>query len=239
MLSGTDVALRETMSDAFVPNTSQNASGSSQSPSTAVGPRRKSLRFPKALRLLLAPVVAAWVGCHPQPAAQSTTPLSARTHEDLLIGYTLLADTLKDESRLGTLDFFKTITLNAPNDAIAKLMKTLSDASKRRAGELPRLRHLLPNVAGKPTQESPIGDAITAVAKDIGKSEMLSRNGGFDVRFVLVQAQATRMVAAMAMATARFDPNEERKAWLKQLASEYEGYRGDLIRYLGGHEADK
>jgi hypothetical protein len=62
---------------------------------------------------------------------------------------------------------------------------------------------------------------------------MLSRKGGFDVRFVLVQAQATRMVAAMAKAIVRFDPNPERKAWLKELAAEYEGYRGDLIRYIG------
>ena len=61
---------------------------------------------------------------------------------------------------------------------------------------------------------------------------MLSRNGGFDVRFVLLQAQATRMVAAMATATARFDPNSERKKWLKSLANEYEGYRSDLIEYL-------
>jgi hypothetical protein len=188
--------------------------------------------------LLLGPLLAALVGCHP-PAAETTTPLSVRTHEDLLIGYSLLADTLKDESRLGTLDFFKTLTLDAPNDAIAKLMKTLSDASKHRAGELSRLRQLPPKVSGKPTQESPIGDAISAVAKEFGKSEMLSRDGGFDVRFVLVQAQATRMVAAMATATARFDPNQERKVWLREVASEYEGYRGDLIRYLGGHQAEK
>jgi hypothetical protein len=189
--------------------------------------------------LLLGPLVAALVGCHPRPAAETTTPLSVRTHEDLLIGYSLLADTLKDESRLGTLDFFKSLTLDAPNDAIAKLMKTLSDASKHRAVELSRLRQLLPKVSGKPTQESPIGDAISAVAKEFGKSEMLSRDGGFDVRFVLVQAQATRMVAAMATATARFDPNQERKVWLREVASEYEGYRGDLIRYLGGHQAEK
>ena len=129
--------------------------------------------------------------------------------------------------------------LDAPNDAIGKLMKTLSDASKRRAAELSKLRHRAPDVSDKPTIESPIGDAITDVAKEFGQAEMLSRAGGFDVRFVLVQAQATRMVAAVATATTRFDPNPERKAWLRSLAREYEGYRGDLIKYLGGQAAQK
>jgi hypothetical protein len=193
----------------------------------------------RVLGLLIAAMVLVQVGCYRRSEAEATAGLSEHTHQDLLIGYTLLADTLSDESRLGTLDFFKTLMLDAPNDAVAKLMKTLSDASKRRASELSKLRHLAPDVSQKPAVESPIGEAISDVAKEFGKSEMLSRTGGFDVRFVLVQAQATRMVAAMATAIARFDPNPERKAWLKRLAVEYEGYRGDLIKYLGGQEAAK
>jgi hypothetical protein len=191
-------------------------------------PLRRTRAAPLAL---LAAVALAWGGCHQLPVAANG--LSAERQQDLLIGYGLLADTLSDESRLGSLDTFKTLTLNAPNDAIAKHMKTLSDASERRAAQLSKLRKREPSVSAKPAQESAIGDAITDVAKEFGKSEMLSRKGGFDVRFVLVQAQATRMVAAMAKATARFDPNPERKAWLKELAAEYEGYRGDLIRYIG------
>ncbi len=54
----------------------------------------------------------------------------------------------------------------------------------------------------------------------------------FDVRFVVLQAQATRMVAAMARANARFDSNAERKAWLSGLATEYEGYRDELIEII-------
>ena len=127
--------------------------------------------------------------------------------------------------------------LDASNDAIGKLMKTLSDASKRRAGELSKLRKLAPDVSDKPTTESALGDAITDIAKEIGKSEMLSRTGGFDVRFVLVQAQATRMVSAVAKATMRYDPNPERREFLRSLSREYEGYRDDLIAYLGGQPA--
>lgn len=196
-------------------------------------PAGKSWKSPRTLGLRIGAVILALVGCDRRPADEATPELTEPVRQDLLIGYVLLADTLSDESRLGTLDLFKTLTLNAPNDAIAKMMQTLSEASTRRASELSGLRHLAPDVSDKPTTPSPLGDAITAVAKEFGKSEMLSRSGGFDVRFVLLQAQATRMVAAIATATARFDPNPERKAWLKSLATEYEGYRGDLIKYLG------
>lgn len=178
-------------------------------------------------------VIMTMMGCAgARPAPAEAGGLSAQRREDLLIGYTLLADTLADESRLRTLDIFKTLMFDAPNDAVAKLMKTLSEASEKRGSQLARLRQQAPRVSGKPAEESAIGDAIGEIAKDIGKMELLSRKGGFDVRFVLVQAQATRMVSAIAKATARFDPNPERKTWLKELASEYEGYRRDLIQYL-------
>ncbi|MBK7977567.1 MAG: hypothetical protein IPK07_31370 [Deltaproteobacteria bacterium] len=204
--------------------------------STATGLLAKSSARSRAFGSAVVAALLALSSCA-QPPAETRSPRStAPAHQDLLVGYDLLADTLADESHLGTLDLFKTLTLNAPNDAVAKLMHTLSDASKRRASELERLRHLAPDVSDEPTTPSPIGDAITDVAKEFGKSEMLSRSGGFDVRFVLLQAQATRMVAAMATATARFDPNAERKAWLKSLANEFEGYRRDLIRYIEPHD---
>jgi hypothetical protein len=186
----------------------------------------------RTLGLRIGAMLLALVGCDRRPAEDAIPKSTTPVREDLLIGYGLLADTLSDESHLRTLDLFKKLTLNASNDAIAKMMQTLSEASTLRADELSKLRHLAPDVSDNPTQPSPIGDAITDVAKEFGKSEMLSRSGGFDVRFVLLQAQATRMVAAMATAIARFEPNPQRKKWLKSIANEYEGYRGDLIKYL-------
>jgi hypothetical protein len=172
------------------------------------------------------------VGCGQPAVAEAGANPKGYARQDVLIGYDLLADTLSDESGLGTLDLFKTLTLVGPNDAIGKMMKTLGEASKRRASELSRLRRLAPDVSDRPAARSPIGDAITAVAKDIGSSEMTSRSGGFDLRFVLLQAQATRMVSAMATAIARFDPNRERKTWLRSLAAEYEGHRAGMFKYL-------
>ena len=184
-------------------------------------------------------VLLAPVGCDLRPAAGTTPSPPAYPREDLLIGYDLLAGTLADESRLGTLDLFKKLTLRGPVEEIDKIMKSLSEASKRRAAALKKLRHLEPDVSAKPTAISPIGDAIAAVAKESGTYEMTNRSGGFDIRFVLLQAQATRMVAAIATATARFDPNLERKAWLESLAVEYEVFRRDMIKVAEKYVAGK
>jgi len=190
----------------------------------------------------LAVLSATGLGCD-QAQAPHADPqgaaLSPEAREDLLTGYTLLANTLDDESNLGKLELFKKLTLDAPNTSIAKLMDDLSHVAEVRAKELAELRRRAPEVTGKPEKRSPIGDAINETAQDFGKSDLMSRNGGFDVRFVLVQAQATRMVAAMSSALARFDPEPKRKAWLRDLARDYEGHRADLVAYLGGRSAER
>jgi acyl-CoA reductase-like NAD-dependent aldehyde dehydrogenase len=45
----------------------------------------------------------------------------------------------------------------------------------------------------------------------------------------ILQAQATRMVSAMAAAIAKFEPNAERKKWFLKVSTEYEDHRDDLI----------
>lgn len=193
----------------------------------------------RAFVLLIATGLLVLNACDHRPLAASAPNATADHQQDLLIGYNLLANTLSDESRLHSLDVLKTLQIDGTNDAIGKMMTTISDASTRRASELTKLVQLAPNVSDKPSAVSLIGEAITAAAKEIGKSEMTSRDGGFDVRFVLLQAQATRMVAAIATAIERFEPNPERKEWLKSLAVEYEGYRSEMIEYLGEKEEAK
>lgn len=58
---------------------------------------------------------------------------------------------------------------------------------------------------------------------------MIEIGGSFGVRFVFLQAQATRMVYAIATAGAEIEPNERRAEWLRRLAAEYEGYRDELV----------
>ncbi len=163
------------------------------------------------------------LGAKPAPERES------KQRGELVMGYGLLADTLSDESGLKKLKFLKTITLRGPARQVGEIMDRLATVSQKRSAELEKLRRLVPDVSGKPQTSSPVGDAITAVAEDLGTEEMLSRKGGFNTRFLVLQAQATRMVAAMSTAISRFDPNAERVKWLLSVASEYEGIRNELI----------
>ena len=153
---------------------------------------------------------------------------SKKSHDDLLTTYTLLGAALSDESRLKWLLLVRKITLNKPPDEVVKLMEKLSTTSKKRAAELEELRKLKPSVEGTP-DPSPIGDAIQASAKDMGIYEMIFPDGGFNIRFLFLQAQATRMIAVIADEAAKIDANPKRQKWLKNLAAEYEGLRNELV----------
>ena len=181
-------------------------------------------------------------GCEsaaPEPCLQSEDD----RHEDLLVGFNLLADTLADESKLGLLNFFKKITFRGSVEEVDELISTISAASGERAGELEKLRKLEPVVTGRPERSSAIGDAITTLAKDVGADEMLDHDESFDIRFLLLQAQATRMVAVIAAAVSEFDTNQERKDWLMIVAKQYEDYRHDIIdvvtAYMSGEGSDQ
>jgi hypothetical protein len=172
--------------------------------------------------------------CTEAKAKQAAPPFDESKRQDLLTVYNVLQTTLADEANLGKLALFKKLTLDAPNDSVTKLMEKLADSADAHAEELEALREKAPALTGKPGHVSAVGSAVQNIAKDFGKTEMMSREGGFDIRFVLVQAQATRMVSATAMALAENDPNQARKVWLRKLSKEFEGYRAELVAYAGG-----
>ena len=155
-------------------------------------------------------------------------------HVDLLIGHNLLQDTLSGEGGLGMLRVFKKLTFGHVGHDVQNLMKALGKVSKERSAELKKLRKLEPDVSGKPPP-SPIGDAIQAAATEAGKHDMMHPDGTFSVRFLFLQAQATRMTAVMATQTALIEPNAERRKWLMALAKEYEGYHDDVVTVVEKH----
>jgi hypothetical protein len=170
------------------------------------------------------------VGCD-QHEKSEPAPSASTAHQDLLMGYELLANTLADESKLNALEILKTLTLSGPVEEVRTTMDVLSKACKQRAKELEDLRKLAPDVTAEPATRSPIGDAITSVATEAGKDEMLG-DSAFDLRFMLLQAQATRMISAMASAIAKYEPNAKRQKWLLEVAGEYEGYRDDIVEVI-------
>ena len=154
---------------------------------------------------------------------------SGLVDQGLLTAYVLLEETLSQEAKLGALGFLKKITFRRPVSEVDDIMSHLSDVSNERLDELEALRILSPDVSMGPEYMDPIGEAITSNATNSGMDEMLDREGSFGIRFILLQAQATRMVGAIALAAAELEPNQRRKEWLTKLALEYESIRDELV----------
>merc|ERR1712176_819225 len=91
-----------------------------------------------------------------------------------------------------------------------------------------------PNITIAHAPLSKIGDSITGAAKWSGTYEMMRPLPGesWDVRFMLLQAMATRMVAAISSSTANIDPNPERSRWLHDVSDEYENIREQLVKAM-------
>ena len=176
--------------------------------------------------------ITSLTGCHKQPDAADTAAISRARQDELKASYEGLSQMLSDQASLKKLKWWKTLTLDAPNDAIAQLLTKLSDAGERHADKLSALRTLKPNLEGESRKRSAVGDAFSEIAKEKGSSELSRREGKFDVHFVLLQSQATAAIAYMASAVARFERNTERRAWLNELSKEYQAYREELIDYL-------
>ena len=189
----------------------------------------------QARRLRLLPVLVA-VFLVSAFAPEASRPLGStgvaraesRTQQDLEMGYSLLESSLGDETDLKWLLLMRKLTLNKPPAEIASIMERISETSKARAAEISRLRRLDPDVSENPPS-SPVGNAIQASAKAMGMHEMVFPDGEFNIRFLFLQAQATRMIAVIAAETAELDPNEERSAWLRKVSKEFESLRDELV----------
>lgn len=187
--------------------------------------------FP-GLLLILAIAVSGCPTSESESGGGGKPTTSTASNQGLLTAYLLLEDTLSQEAKLGALGFLKKITFDRPVPEIDEIMDRISEISEERLDELKGLRALAPNASADPDFMDPIGEAITSNATDAGMDEMLDREGAFGIRFVFLQAQATRMVSAIALAAAEVETNERRKKWLEDLSVEFESIRDDLVRVV-------
>ena len=185
------------------------------------------------------PLLAVLIGCLLAPAGcktvskwtdqedESPAAKSERTVQ-LEVGYDLLQTTLSGEAKLKWLLLLRKVTLKEPGKKIQKMLQQIQQASAKRVEELAELRGLSPDASGTPPP-SVIGDAIQDSATDEGTKEMVFSDGSFNIRFVFLQAQATRMISVIAKQTALLDSNPRRQKWLGEVAKQYEGYREGLV----------
>jgi len=179
------------------------------------------------IALLIAVVVAC--GGDVPPDAALNDELSAKRDENLLTAYGILSDSLGDEASLKWLLLLKNVTLHGPAEEVKNMMKTIQKAANKRSEEMKKLRLLDPPLVGE-APHSAMGDAIQRAATEVGMVEMIFPDGKFNVRFLFLQAQATRMISVVAEQAAKFDPNKKREKWLRDVAHEFEGYRDELVQ---------
>jgi hypothetical protein len=180
--------------------------------------------------ILIASVVLFFsIGCQMNEDDAAKPPKAGGTDQGLLTAYELLESTLGEETRLGMLGIFKRLTFQRPVPEIEDIMKRMSATSKKRVEELEELRRVAPDVSSPPEFTDPIGEAITSGATKLGMKEMVDFGGSFGIRFIFLQAQATRMVNAIANAAAELETQPDRKKWLIALGAEYEGFRDELV----------
>jgi hypothetical protein len=173
-------------------------------------------------------------------------------HGELLVGYKILHHTLKKESQLKYLHWLRDATFRGPKGSLKTLLTTIYTTSQTRTNELEQnLFGLYPVVALHETPASAMGDSIQDDVEKSSTAELiplpsLSSSSSssspssssktnttpyleWGVRFVFIQAQATRMVVALATSLKKFEQNAERKQWLTELADEYEAIRESLV----------
>ncbi len=158
---------------------------------------------------------------------RSPAAKSARVGQ-LEVGWDLLQSTLSGEAKLEWLLLFKKFTLKDPGKRIEQMLRKIQEASAKRVAELAELRRLSPDVSAAPPP-SAIGDAIQQAATEKGTKELVFSDGSFNIRFVFLQAQATRMISVIAKQTALMDPNPRRQKWLGEVSKQYEGFRNEFV----------
>ena len=182
---------------------------------------KKAVSFLTVLSLIVLTVSAG-------ESQASPDALSDADKRSLEIAFSLLGNSLDAESELNWLIIFKKLTFQGPEKQVEVVMKKIQGAAEARSKELDALRKLAPSVTGAPPP-SPMGDAIEAAAQEAGTEELLFASGVFNIRFLFLQAQATRMISVVAEQAAIVDPNEKRSQWLSDLSDQFEGYRDDLV----------
>ena len=160
--------------------------------------------------------------------AEPSPTLAAEDRKSLEIAFELLESSLSAEAELKWLVIFKKLTFEGPAKEVEGIMKKIQRASEIRAKEFQSLRKLVPPVTAEPPP-SPMGDAIETAAEEAGTEELIFSSGVFNIRFLFLQAQATRMISVVAEQAAKVDPNDQRSEWLRNVSNEFEKYRDDLV----------
>jgi len=164
------------------------------------------------------------------------------SNQELLVGYKMLHHTLKKEAQLKYLHWLREATFRGPKGSLKSVMTTIYKTSKSRKGELEALwKEYEPIIL---LQDAPYSAMSDSIQDDVEKASLgelirlpsIKKKGvprlEWGVRFMFIQAQATRIIVALSTSLKKLEENEERKQWLTNLADEYEGIRESVVDFI-------
>ena len=170
--------------------------------------------------VILAAVIAAsgMAASGDAPARQSGDP-------SVDAGYSALRLFLKDEQHLTTIRRIKTVlTFDGVSDRTAKLIDGIADSSEQALGELETLAASRPEIVFEDFDDDSIGKATLDSMRYSTAKEFLFDKGSFEKNLLLSQSQILPVISHLARQLEQNETNAERKAWLVQLAEQYEEY---------------
>ena len=140
--------------------------------------------------------------------------------QDRQIGYHLLLTTLEDESQLDMLLLAKAVTFAWPAEPVRAMIRDISEAAFEAKRALSDTANDTPPLPSAPLERN-FGDLLRASIKTWSRAQLLARSGQFPERFLVIQAQATGMLRAVAGELSMLEPNAERAKLLRDMSRRF------------------
>ena len=175
--------------------------------------------------------------------ASASKELSDTDHNELLMGYGLLTDIFTAQSQLWLVPILRKLARGTPlvieiSDLIHKLVKSGKYHKKQLLSKKNGLRNLQPNVSRHFIDTNP-NKLIDEMGKNIVwniMSDLSTRGEEFNLHFALVHMASFRIIIGISIGLLEFEPNEQRRDWLKNVAGEYNelrlGLKDTIVEYI-------
>ena len=175
--------------------------------------------------------------------AAASKELSDTDHNELLMGYDLLTDIFTAQSQLWLVPILRKLARGTPlvieiSDLIHKLVKSGNYHKKQLLSKKNGLRNLQPNVSRHFIDTNP-NKLIDEMGKNIVwniMSDLSTRGEEFNLHFALVHMASFRIISSISIGLLEFEPNEQRRDWLKNVAGEYNelrlGLKDNIVEYI-------
>jgi hypothetical protein len=161
------------------------------------------------------------VSCQPPDSPAAAVPEQAQARD---AGYSVLRKLLGDEQHLRVLRLAKmVVSLRAISGPTRKLIDDITDAAAGDSDRLDRVAALEPRIRFDASCSTLLDRAMLDPMRLATAKELVMAPGDeFEIRLVVSQVQALRMISQLVGELGDLDPNAQRQAWLGELSARYE-----------------